>query len=1366
MSTTNGPSPGGQEMGSDARPHSVFPLPLLQAEAKRLGLSRRCAQRQGRRINHVRDANETIVALNWMAGASTVGDVFRPSFRQREVLDRVEAACKDALSLPEGVTAPITQEAAFHELLRGASVYEAAGTTLAPFKLERVSLPESVHDCPQVADLLPGHARQYLEVPERMLRQDVESVCDVEPYWDPALRSSTKQYKGLIEKLHSIGYLNFTLRPRARAGMFFVQKSDGVRQRLIIDARRANSFLAQPPPVRLCTPEAFARFEFNYGSDDLSKAMPGIVGDGAALFVGLSDIKDAFHRLRQPRWMQELFCLDPIPAQWVGVQGQQIDGVTLAADQLIFPMPASLPMGCSWSLFFAQAVSEHLMSDVPLLAQSALLRDRGPPLVIRSCGQDNACGKKTELPAGDPRHYVYVDNLGVLSTSQELVKGALDEIKSKFEARGLVLHPGEIECEHIDALGCRLSGTKRRASLKPARLWRLRQGIRYLLNLRSVSGRVVEVVLGHCTYCALLNRSLMSVFSSTYKFVRKSYDTRCPLWSSVRQELRTFLGLLPLCFADWAREWNTLVSASDASLSGFGVCTSLLPQNVVGSIGRVPERERFRRGPTLGARATALIQSDLDDDEEADCARLVEAGWEIDLDFPEVPRQLLRKDCWDVKLHGRWQHPDGILVLEAHALLKSLSRIAHTRRGQNVRQLFLVDNMAVALAFDRGRSRNFSMLRIIRKFGALCLVRNISPSVRWIPSEYNAADAPSRIAEGATLGPTSRAQASACEEATAHTRGTSGGDDCEGNRAKATENPGAHRPVNPVGVPSPGRGAPARERHSPGSLTSTGNQCPRHVLERDRGAPGSFSGARSLKDHDAAEKEATSEVPGRSVCERPAGLHLSRVRGGHFEGAAVLPQGAGSVQPLRGTLRAGQRGHGRDRHFLSQSPVLGGTAASQRREVFGRAHARAARLRQTRDLQASQKLAGPQRLATVVPGTVSEADASLRVERSGRGDEEGWPDSHGHLSAPLPVNVQSTLRTSPVHYEVFGATKYGGPERVGNLAGRSGVRDPYQDRRLRPLSGAGLSMAPAVDPSFSGGAQTAAGYGATLGLPVRRVPRDLPASLAAAGSGPVSVPNETFRPQYRPGEKLAESVRRAEEGQLEGLQVCTEIREGWPAIVELPESPPQPSGVCRSVRALSRGCAPQSSASTARALRNRRPGSYFLDLFAGEAGVSRCLRYLGYKSFEYDVMHGPRYDLTLPQVQSRILHAIRTAAVLGVMIALPCHSFSGARDRTSAIRSRDFPWGLPDNLLTQADREKVTMGNLCARATLKFIQACDTRRIPWIVENPHSSKLWTLPEFELLASASHTQVRIVELLCLRHALAQAHSPPVWQHRPV
>ena len=118
------------------------------------------------------------------------------------------------------------------------------------------------------------------------------------------------------------------------------------------------------------------------------------------------------------------------------------------------------------------------MSQVPTLKGSSLLRDRGPPLVIRLPGSTSSSAtledtKGDQLPAGDPRHYVYVDNLGVMSTCREVVSKSLGEISTVFEERGLSLHPGEVQSEIVDTLGCRLSGTKRCVTLRPARLWRL-----------------------------------------------------------------------------------------------------------------------------------------------------------------------------------------------------------------------------------------------------------------------------------------------------------------------------------------------------------------------------------------------------------------------------------------------------------------------------------------------------------------------------------------------------------------------------------------------------------------------------------------------------------------------------------------------------------------------------------------------------------------------------------------------------------------------------------------------------------------------------------------------------------------------------
>ena len=161
----------------------LFPLLEVHVEQPVARCSRRSSQRRGRRIHEQCDLNETIRGLNWLAGAPLDKGVFGPSPRQQEVLGRVTAACHRASLKPDLVT-PLSPEAAFNlsELLRGnASVYEASGATLAPFKLERVSLPESVHDCPQVIDLVDSDARQYLEDSQRMLLPAGQSECDIIP---------------------------------------------------------------------------------------------------------------------------------------------------------------------------------------------------------------------------------------------------------------------------------------------------------------------------------------------------------------------------------------------------------------------------------------------------------------------------------------------------------------------------------------------------------------------------------------------------------------------------------------------------------------------------------------------------------------------------------------------------------------------------------------------------------------------------------------------------------------------------------------------------------------------------------------------------------------------------------------------------------------------------------------------------------------------------------------------------------------------------------------------------------------------------------------------------------------------------------
>ena len=356
---------------------------------------------------------------------------------------------------------------------------------------------------------------------------------------------------------------------------------------MIVDGRRANARLLEPPGMDLLSAEGLSKFEV---VPDFGEAE----GPSAELHVGLSDVRDCFHRIRQSLWLSRLFCPKPIGARRVGMTGKVLEGKTLQSSDLIYPAPGSLCMGCSWSLFFVQRISERLMAGIPSLANSRPMSDRGEPVVFKAGHADQV------------RHYTFVDNLGIVSDSESLVRQRLNELEKVLTDKGLLLHPGEIQGHQVKALGVTLNGTSLCTRVSPERFHRVRQAMRGLLQRRRVSGRAVEVVLGHATFCALANRRLLSVFHAVYKFIRRHYSESAVLWPSVRDELRAFAGLMIFLQSDWSRPWNQLVTSTDASEQGYGLCTSWWPKNVVGAVGRVGERSRFKRTGGHSARESAL----------------------------------------------------------------------------------------------------------------------------------------------------------------------------------------------------------------------------------------------------------------------------------------------------------------------------------------------------------------------------------------------------------------------------------------------------------------------------------------------------------------------------------------------------------------------------------------------------------------------------------------------------------------------------------------------------------------------------------------------------------------------------------------
>ena len=71
----------------------------------------------------------------------------------------------------------------------------------------------------------------------------------------------------------------------------------------------------------------------------------------------------------------------------------------------------------------------------------------------------------------------------------------------------------------------------------------------------------------------------------------------------------------------------------------------------------------------------------------------------------------------------------------------------------------------------------------------------------------------------------------------------------------------------------------------------------------------------------------------------------------------------------------------------------------------------------------------------------------------------------------------------------------------------------------------------------------------------------------------------------------------------------------------------------------------------------------------------------GFKTKEYDILHGPKGDLTSPSVLRQVRQDIKAGTVAASMLAPLCTTFPVAKDRTKVIRTRIQPWGMDAHLL-------------------------------------------------------------------------------------
>ena len=157
----------------------------------------------------------------------------------------------------------------------------------------------------------------------------------------------------------------------------------------------------------------------------------------------------------------------------------------------------------------------------------------------------------------------------------------------------MLLHEISVGTES-HGLGCFRDGRRLKVLLKPERLWKVRLATEALLRRKRCSGKILEVLIGHLTYCFLVRRPLLSIFNAVCKFIQAYPSSTAMMWESVRDELFVAKSLLFLAVGDWTPQWSSTVYCADACESGYGVCTTFLDRAEVAKIGRLPERSRYR----------------------------------------------------------------------------------------------------------------------------------------------------------------------------------------------------------------------------------------------------------------------------------------------------------------------------------------------------------------------------------------------------------------------------------------------------------------------------------------------------------------------------------------------------------------------------------------------------------------------------------------------------------------------------------------------------------------------------------------------------------------------------------------------------
>ena len=322
--------------------------------------------------------------------------------------------------------------------------------------------------------------------------------------------------------------------------------------------------------------------------------------DAQNWFVCSADIKNAFHQMRIPIWLQAFLCTARFSRMRSWLHRKN--------DRPKTSCSRFFDISCSYNtsdgffmgdVFLSRCHGSHARSrEVLILLFSFVVTTSTPPLL----------GSKLGLGSAGFR-WSYADNFGVLARGANCTNVHLARFIAGVQKVGFEVHDRSLASGSADNLGYEASLANASCSGTGKRISRIRSVARTVSSRRRTSGRETELVSGHESFwrsaIVELSRILTQVSSSRGRRIwfPESRGQLC-VW---RKE--HLVEILCLLRSDWSLRWLDVCICTDASEKSFAFAVREGYRELASEVGRVDKFKRCSRSIVPGCASPSRRRS-------------------------------------------------------------------------------------------------------------------------------------------------------------------------------------------------------------------------------------------------------------------------------------------------------------------------------------------------------------------------------------------------------------------------------------------------------------------------------------------------------------------------------------------------------------------------------------------------------------------------------------------------------------------------------------------------------------------------------------------------------------------------------------